>query len=297
MNKVNYNQTGGFPLDTTNLQFLQDALQLMQSFGEIAGDRVILTGCEKTGTTIAPGVVFINGEILPFEGGTEGANVIIVETAENGIFESVPPKPIEITRVARFGTSGNSFPWSGFARFKTNKELSGQTVPIGAIMLWAGAVNAVPVGWALCDGANGTPDLKGKFIVGYDPADADYNTISKTGGEKRVTLTVDQLPKHTPTGSTDSADGHTHGYQDDYFIESNISKAPILGSKRSLGSSYVGSNGGVDTDNNTMLFQSKTTDNAGSHSHTIMMNEIGGGQPHENRPPYYVLAYIQFKGV
>ena len=49
-------------------------------------------------------------------------------------------------------------------------------VPHGAILLWSGAANALPVGWALCDGANGTPDLRGRFVVGaggddYPPGD------------------------------------------------------------------------------------------------------------------------------
>lgn len=42
-------------------------------------------------------------------------------------------------------------------------------------MVWSGAIIAIPSGWALCDGTNGTPDLRDRFIVGagttYDPAD------------------------------------------------------------------------------------------------------------------------------
>ena len=49
-------------------------------------------------------------------------------------------------------------------------------VPAGLIAAWSGAVSAVPAGWALCDGANGTPDLRGRFLVGaggdYAPGDA-----------------------------------------------------------------------------------------------------------------------------
>ena len=49
-------------------------------------------------------------------------------------------------------------------------------VPAGLIAAWSGAASAVPAGWALCDGANGTPDLRGRFLVGaggdYAPGDA-----------------------------------------------------------------------------------------------------------------------------
>eukprot|EP01043_Picozoa_sp_COSAG02_P014479 COSAG02_NODE_597_length_19775_cov_28.914312_17_plen_317_part_00 len=38
--------------------------------------------------------------------------------------------------------------------------------PRGLISMWSGTVDAIPHGWALCDGANGTPDLRGKFVVG-----------------------------------------------------------------------------------------------------------------------------------
>lgn len=44
--------------------------------------------------------------------------------------------------------------------------LSVHKVPIGFITWWAGHVVAVPSGWRLCDGNNGTPDLLDKFVVG-----------------------------------------------------------------------------------------------------------------------------------
>lgn len=39
-------------------------------------------------------------------------------------------------------------------------------VPVGAILIWSGAVSAVPAGYALCNGQNGTPNLLDKFVVG-----------------------------------------------------------------------------------------------------------------------------------
>lgn len=50
--------------------------------------------------------------------------------------------------------------------------------PAGIIVMWSGAVGAVPAGWALCDGSNGTPDLRGRFIVGAGGA---YG-VGATGG-------------------------------------------------------------------------------------------------------------------
>ena len=51
-------------------------------------------------------------------------------------------------------------------------------VPAGTIALWSGAVSAIPAGWALCDGGSGTPDLRGRFVVG---AGGDY-AVGDTGG-------------------------------------------------------------------------------------------------------------------
>jgi len=85
-------------------------------------------------------------------------------------------------------------------------------VPSGTIVMWSGSVASIPSGWKLCDGTNGTPDLSGKFIVGYSSGNEDYNVIGNTGGANNVTLTTNQIPSHshTMTGSTESAGSHSH---------------------------------------------------------------------------------------
>lgn len=35
----------------------------------------------------------------------------------------------------------------------------------GIIAMWSGTEANIPFGWTLCDGTNGTPDLRGRFIV------------------------------------------------------------------------------------------------------------------------------------
>lgn len=71
-----------------------------------------------------------------------------------------------------------------------NQNGSEDGVPSGFIGMWSGAV--VPNGWALCDGTNGTPDLRGRFVLGK----SGIHAIGETGGSEEVTLTVDQLPQH-----------------------------------------------------------------------------------------------------
>ena len=72
-------------------------------------------------------------------------------------------------------------------------EAVGGGVPIGSIVIWSGAADAVPTGWALCDGSNGTPDLRDRFVLGAGPK----HQTGETGGLERVTLLVSELPYHT----------------------------------------------------------------------------------------------------
>jgi microcystin-dependent protein len=138
----------------------------------------------------------------------------------------------------------------------------------GIIVMWSGAINTIPSGWNLCDGTNGTPDLRDRFIVGVG---SSY-TVGTTGGSNDVTLTTAQMPAHTHTGSTNSTGGHTHTV-----------KAPSMDKYYSDMGGYAIQAYGSDT---------YTTEKAGDHSHTLTINSTGGGAAHENRPPYYALAYI-----
>lgn len=140
-------------------------------------------------------------------------------------------------------------------------------IPKGLISMWSGLISDIPDGWVLCDGNNGTPNLKDRFIMG---ATTDA-TINKTGGKNEVTLTVDQIPAHKHNVSISSAGSHTHTINHSY----------------SYGDKNNASRGGYDKIDGTI-----PTNSGGSHTHTITINNTGGGQAHENRPAYYTLAFI-----
>ena len=43
---------------------------------------------------------------------------------------------------------------------------SGSSIPSGGIIMWSGSIDNIPSGWVLCNGSNGTPDLRNRFIIG-----------------------------------------------------------------------------------------------------------------------------------
>ena len=81
----------------------------------------------------------------------------------------------------------------------------GAGVPAGVIVLWSGTLAAIPAGWALCDGSNGTPDLRSRFVkgaaAGVDPG--------ATGGAATHTHDAHPALGHAGTAVADHA-SHTH---------------------------------------------------------------------------------------
>lgn len=279
MNLINIQQTGGFPLETDTIDRLQTNVLLMQAFGEAFGNLGIVKGATTVGTTVSDGVVYINGELLEFRGAQVGPNVIIVEEVENRVFEDGTNKGVFRTRYATFGTATTSYPWASFVRPKNLADLSKMQRIVGEIIDWFGNPAAVPSGWKICDGTNGTPDLRGRMTMGYDPSDPDYDTVGEVGGLKEVTLTESQIPAHTHTASSASAGAHTHNIQ-------------------LKGGESDGGNSGRELRQVTEQGIAKTvvTDSTGSHTHAITVNNAGGGSAHENRPPFMVMLKLMWVG-
>ena len=107
-------------------------------------------------------------------------------------------------------------------------------IPRGVIVMWTGTIGGIPTGWALCDGGNSTPDLRGRFVRG-----AGGNLASgQTGGSDKFSpsviiegtaLTAAQMPSHTHSaGTTASAKAGTYG--DDYYTTVGAAGSATSGS-------------------------------------------------------------------
>lgn len=56
-------------------------------------------------------------------------------------------------------------PFGNWYSLTTSTQAPNTGTPTGGIMLWSGTIASIPAGWALCNGANGTPDLTDKFVL------------------------------------------------------------------------------------------------------------------------------------
>lgn len=174
-------------------------------------------------------------------------------------------------------------------------------VPPGVILMWSGSIASIPSGWALCNGSNGTPNLLSRFIVG---AGSSY-AVGDTGGANSVSLTVAQLPAHNHSASTGSAGSHSHsGSASSAGSHTHTIQRRELGHSGSwvsiAYSNPAGASGAwVDVSNQVLRnsaagahTHSLSINSNGAHTHTVSVGNTGSGQAHENRPPYYALAYI-----
>lgn len=208
--------------------------------------------------------------------------------------------------------------------------IGSSSIPIGVITMWSGSILSIPIGWALCNGTGGTPDLRDRFIVGAG------NTLvpGQTGGS--VSPTLGAAGAHTHTASTSTAGAHTHSASSGTAgahthggatgsttlttsqIPSHSHAVSIMPSgseaagygltetaafiNRVLVTNFITSTtpaGGGGGHTHTISSDgshshSITVGNAGDHTHTITVEGVGD-HTHpltDGRPPYYSLAYI-----
>jgi microcystin-dependent protein len=148
-------------------------------------------------------------------------------------------------------------------------------VPRGLIAMWSGATNAIPAGWALCDGLNGTPDLRNQFVVGASSTIA----VGAKGGTLTTTLAEANMPPHAHAGATAAAGAHNHDWWGaDAFAADFVPGGGVFS---------------FDRHNTENPKAGRTlTIAAPDHTHAFTTDIKGAGTPFSNMPPYYALAFI-----
>lgn len=163
-------------------------------------------------------------------------------------------------------------PRASLRLMRYSAESTSSSVPQGSIIPWYGSPGNIPDGFALCDGKNGTPDLRDRFLVGAGNA---YK-LGDIGGENSVKLAPTQIGNHYHAfGSYESNNG--------WFVRlPSYATFPMPS-----GSGRAWWNGRNDWRGFQGPFATQSLDLV-----TSLAISTAAQEAHENRPPYYALHYI-----
>jgi microcystin-dependent protein len=175
------------------------------------------------------------------------------------------------------------------------EEVVNAAFVVGQIMMWFGNVNNIPQGWRLCNGANGTPDLRNRFVVGA----GDTYALSATGGA-------------TQSAASNTGEAGVHSHTMASVGDTTLTEAQLPQITLSVRGSYNA--GGYDGGGN-QFWRARSTD--GYVASEGLIQSFGGGQAHTHSggattengahthttpavatlPPYYGLYFIMFVGI
>lgn len=270
---------GGRPFYDDDLETIQnEARASVLAVLAGLGHDCIVSGCTVAATgatyTVAPGVVYMGGQLLRFLGAsgvslpaalvTGSISIVDERTYQTGDTKTcIQEQFAEVLPNAGTGLqlyAAGGFTMAHALRSQVN-ELSdvkwGALVTANYDPAGLGLPGTPAWGWGLCNGQGGRYDLRGAFVAGYDPDRTDYAAVGKTGGAETVTLSVDQIPNHAHV-----------------------------------------SNNRITTENkgDAGSFTAALTASPNAAGKAMSSQTAGGGQAHENRPPFYVLAARQWVG-
>lgn len=164
-------------------------------------------------------------------------------------------------------------PGTNSSQIATTAFVTQNAILKGMIVMWSGLVETIPTGYALCDGSNGTPDLRDRFVVG---AGSTY-AVNAKGGSKDAVLVSHN---HTVSGSTNTTGDHVHSIR----LSGYNGKEPRAASQITSGNDGYQQSG---TGGNYLS-------TAGNHAHSFSGTTTtkGSSATNANLPPYYALAFI-----
>lgn len=178
-------------------------------------------------------------------------------------------------------------------------------IPRGGIVMWNKPT--IPTGWALCNGSNGTPDLRNRFVLS---SGAIYTTNNQGGGSI-TTLTTIHLPSHTHSVAINQAGlhthvitgngAHTHAQQLGSISVNNMTNNFNSGLQNTIDTAYpisdssqlLPATSGTYPLGDISQTHSHTMLPSGSHTHKVTIHPFGSvGASFNSLPAYYVLYYI-----
>ena len=172
---------------------------------------------------------------------------------------------------------------------KLSSSVSNALVPLAGIIMWSGSIAEAEAltNWRICDGANGKPNLRDKFVMGVGSSvNTSTATQGETGGANSYTLALNQMPQHKHDVSdsghshtiTDPGHAHTWSRQD---AQINAFYRPWPANNNDCVESVV------NTSNETTGITGTNNGNA-----NISESLKGGNTAIDNRPDYFALCYI-----
>ena len=180
----------------------------------------------------------------------------------------------EAQAAAKYFTSANDGTGSGLICATLDGYTADQIIaagsPSGVICWWSGSEASIPGGWLLCNGLNGTPDLRDRFVPG---AGSHYSRADNGGAGTVTTTATVTIAGHALTAS--EIPKHTHDITDYYNAQRYFVSDIIMWANYYIVSTTA-----------------RTTDSSGSgdaHTHSASW---AGDSSQEKRPPYYALCAI-----
>jgi hypothetical protein len=156
--------------------------------------------------------------------------------------------------------------YDNIAGILTQIPTSAPSIPSGCILIWSGSVGSIPSGFVICDGTNGTPDLRNSFVLG---AGNSY-TVGQTGGSTDAIVV-----SHTHTATSTVTDpGHLHN------------------SGVNFANTNTGSETGISSGTFSGIYQTTIASANTGISVATTNQATGTSGSGANMPPYYALCYI-----
>jgi len=113
-------------------------------------------------------------------------------------------------------------------RLVSRSEQSSSEIKAGMILIWSGAISAIPTGWVICDGNNSTPNLTDRFIIHASADSGATYDVGDTGGSTTTgtsTLSISQLAAHTHTYTRTNVSGQSDDDTDGLLVSNQTTVA------------------------------------------------------------------------